>query len=78
MAVPAVGLGLATRYTTAIAAMTYFTGAQIVLLAAVGVLGRRHVARYSYSMHCLTAAPPFEHSGYTVSLDQRGASAGLA
>jgi MFS family permease len=42
MAVPAVGLGLATRYTTASAAMTYFTGALILLLAAVGVLGRRH------------------------------------
>lgn len=42
LAVPAVGLGLATRYTTAIIAMTYFTGALIVLLVAVGVLDRRH------------------------------------
>jgi len=44
MAVPAVGLGLATRYTTAIAATTVFTGVLIVLLAVVGVLGRRSPA----------------------------------
>jgi MFS family permease len=41
MAVPAVGLGLATRSTTAITAMTYFTGVLLALLAAVGVLARR-------------------------------------
>jgi MFS family permease len=41
MAVPAVGLGLATRYTTAITAMTFFAGVLIALLAAVGVLARR-------------------------------------
>jgi hypothetical protein len=39
--VPAVGLGLATRSTTAITAMTYFTGVLLALLAAVGVLARR-------------------------------------
>ena len=41
LAVPAVGLGLATRYATAITAMTYFTGGLVVLLAVVGVLARR-------------------------------------
>jgi MFS family permease len=41
MAVPAVGLGLATRYTTAITAMTFFAGVLIALLAAAGGLARR-------------------------------------
>jgi hypothetical protein len=41
MAVPAVGLGLATRSTTPITAMTFFTGVLLALLAAVGVLARR-------------------------------------
>jgi predicted MFS family arabinose efflux permease len=38
MAVPAVGIGLATHYVSAVAAVTWFTGALLVLLAAVGVL----------------------------------------
>jgi MFS family permease len=43
MAVPAVGLGLATRYTTGTDAVTYFATALIALLAAVGALAHvRH------------------------------------
>jgi hypothetical protein len=47
MALPAVGLGLATRYTTAIAATTVFSAVLIALLAAVGVLDRRSPASRS-------------------------------
>jgi hypothetical protein len=41
MALPAVGLGLASRYTTAVTAMSFFAAVLLVLLAAVGVLARR-------------------------------------
>jgi hypothetical protein len=38
MAVPAVGIGVATRSTSATAAVTWFTGVLLILLATVGVL----------------------------------------
>ena len=44
LALPAVGLGIATRYTTATTAMTWFTGVLLALLATVVVLGRRRAA----------------------------------
>jgi MFS family permease len=44
MAVPAVGIGVATRYTTATAAVTWFTGVLLVLLATVGALTVRSAA----------------------------------
>jgi MFS family permease len=43
LALPAVGLGIATRYTTTTTAMTWFTGILLALLVAVGVLARRSV-----------------------------------
>jgi MFS family permease len=41
LALPVVGLGIATRYTTATTAITWFTGVLLALLATVVVLGRR-------------------------------------
>jgi MFS family permease len=41
LALPAIGLGLATRYTTTTTAMTWFTGILLALLAVVGMLDRR-------------------------------------
>jgi MFS family permease len=41
LALPAVGLGIATQYTTATTAMTGFTAMLLVLLGAVAVLARR-------------------------------------
>ncbi|HEY0698787.1 MAG TPA: hypothetical protein VGD43_13370, partial [Micromonospora sp.] len=39
--VPAVGIGVATRYVAATTAMAWFTGALLVVLAVVGGLSRR-------------------------------------
>lgn len=50
MAVPAVGLGVATRHTTAITAMTFFAGVLIALLVAVGVLARRSPPPVGHSL----------------------------
>jgi MFS family permease len=41
LVLPAVGLGITTRYTSATTAVTWFTGVLLVMLATVGVLGRR-------------------------------------
>jgi MFS family permease len=41
LAVPAVGIGLATHYTSATAAVTWFTGVLLVLLATVAMLTAR-------------------------------------
>jgi MFS family permease len=71
MAVPAVGLGVATLYTTAMAAMTFFTGVLIALLAAVGVLARRSLPPLGTPLDRDTARRPEDsHSGAS----QRSAS----
>ncbi|WP_413811030.1 MFS transporter [Streptomyces sp. OE57] len=41
LALPAIGLGIATRYTTVTTAMTWFTGVMLALLTTAGVLARR-------------------------------------
>ncbi|MFJ4427578.1 MFS transporter [Streptomyces bobili] len=41
LALPAIGLGIATRYTTVTTAMTWFTGVLLALLTTAGVLARR-------------------------------------
>ncbi|WP_328503087.1 MFS transporter [Streptomyces sp. NBC_00457] len=41
LALPAIGLGIATRYTTVTTAMTWFTGALLALLTTAAVLARR-------------------------------------
>jgi MFS family permease len=41
LAIPAVGLGVAIRYTSVTTAITWFAGILLALLAAVGVLARR-------------------------------------
>ena len=44
MAVPAVGIGVTTRYTSATAAVTWFTAALLVMLAIVGMLSAHSAA----------------------------------
>lgn len=41
LALPAIGLGIATRYTAVTTAMTWFTGVLLALLTTAGVLARR-------------------------------------